>query len=317
MSFNISAVSNLDGAAETNVTAGGFDYPIIMWTYGDPKQKKAGGMDYLGGFFAPIPEPRAEDDDESKAKIAEVAAKMAELLPAAGWVEETMIHADNTSTPGYYKRDAVISVIAMRKKWEVVEGETRQSWAWNWDNFEAAKAVGTPKTRMHILIAVKGTEGVGPFLLTLKGISQMYFEGTNKTPGVLSQFFRAVIVPANTLTKSQTPYRVFWMPVGAGRLEDNTPDFQKMGKGTDVSYLVMPSLLGVPAKGDKALLDKLYVGDGILPMLNQMYDEAKEWAAAWDTITPGNNGGNESNGATPEPVKADPVGSVDLASLGL
>ena len=316
MAFNISAVAGLEGAAEQSVKSAGFEYPIMMWAYGNPKHKKAGGMDYAGGFFIPIPTPREEDSEESKEKIATVAAKMAELLPAAGWEKETMIHADNASTEGYYNRDAVFSLIGFRKKWEIVDGDTRMAWAWNWDNFALAKEHGSPKTRFHGLVAVKGAEGVGPFILTLRGVAQMNFEGARDS--VMNKFFQAVITPANALTKSQTPYRVFWMPVGAKQDAKGEPAFEKFGTGSDTSHLVMPALIGIPAKGDKALLDRLYVGDDKLPIFNEMYEAAKEWIVAWDTLEPGTNGGgNESATSAQETPKVEAMPAAELASLGL
>lgn len=319
MGFNVQAVAGLEGAAEQTATGTGFEYPIMMWTYGNPKMVKAGGMDYQGGFFIPIPEPRDDDSDESKQKIAEVAAKMAELLPAADWESETMTHADNTTTAGYYKRDAVFSLIGFRKKWMIdIDKNTRLSWAWNWDNYNAAleQTGQKPYTRFHALVAVKGAEGCGPFILTMRGVAHMNFEGARDS--VINRFFSAVITPANVATKSQVPYRVFWMPVGAKRKEDGTPAFEEKGRKGDTSFLVMPDLLGVPAKGDKALLDRLYVGDDKLPMFNEMYENAKEWLEAWKELEPGSGGSNGgTNAATPEPAKVEGMPASELAELGL
>ncbi len=325
MAFDLNALAGMDGAAEESTGGGGagFEFPYMMWTYGDSKNAKKGGMN-VGGFFIPIPVAEDRDSDEDKEKKAEAAALMAEYLPDAGWTLDTMVHQDMSETEGYYKREFAMGLINYRKRWEIGSDDTFEAFPWNWDTYNeavgkmAAKGLnGKPRTKMHVLVAIKGAEKVGPVLLTLKGVAQINFEGTKNTPGVMGAFFKSVITTANALTKSQVPWRVFWIPAGAARDEAGKPKFEQKGKGSDTSYLVMPQLLALPDVAGVDLIQRLHVGADNQKLFESWYQDSKEWAAAWDTITPGNNGGGETNGATPEPVKADPVGAVDLASLGL
>ena len=131
--FDLNMLADMEGAAEESTSGGGggFEFPYMQWAYGDSKNAKNGGMN-LGGFFIPIPTPEERDSDEDKEKKAEAATKMAEILPAAGWISETLVHPDMKETEGYFKRECAIALINTRKRWEIGSKDDFEAYPWNW-----------------------------------------------------------------------------------------------------------------------------------------------------------------------------------------
>ncbi len=103
--FDAGAVANID---QSTVEQSGPTYPVIQWHYGDAKAKRAGGMAYGGGWFI-------------KADMADEAT-----LVANGWVKEEWTHDSGASEEGFYKPAIAVSVIAIRKRWEVAGDGPRQ-----------------------------------------------------------------------------------------------------------------------------------------------------------------------------------------------
>ena len=140
--FNPDAVDSID---QSSVEGGGPSYPIIQWVYADLKAKKFGGMDYMGGLFI-----KADKVDGA-------------VLEAAGWTKTLRTFENGTEEEGYWKREAAVSIIAERKRWEITpDNGQRQTFSWN--GFEKAKAANggkTPHSRTHYLVLVKGLENVG------------------------------------------------------------------------------------------------------------------------------------------------------------
>jgi len=316
MAFDPTAVDSID---QSSVDAGGPQFPTIQWNYGDAKMKKAGGMDYQGGWFIP--------DD-----MVDGAA-----LEAAGWQAASWLHQGGAEVTGYWRREIAVSVIAARKRWEVFgEYGSGGAQAFDWRSYEAAKAAGRPTSRLHVLCLVKGLEELGPFVLTLKGMGAMAFEGTLSANGALTQFAATVLRAANMASDAAAratgrpggkrwPYRAFWLPVGADREGSGEPRFTEVGRGRDTSHVVLPVALGIPDKADAVNLAKFYIGNDLLGQVNELWAEAEEnWAHAWDSLEPGaqtgpsndNGNDNDAGGAVqsqPAPAMTDDV----LASLGL
>lgn len=285
MTFDPTAV---DGIDQNSVENTGVTYPSIQWHYGDIKLKKAGGMDYQGGWFL-----KSDVLDEN-------------VLTAAGWQKTSWTHDSGTEDEGFYRREIAVSVIAMRKRWEVAANGLRQTFSWN--NYEVAKSVGRPSSRTHALVLIKGLESVGPVVLTLKGSASMAFEGTRTASGALAQFTATVLTAANRASEAAAkkagnsnakrwPYRAFWMPVGAARSANGDPIFTEVGRDKDVTKIVLPVALGLPAKPDGVNLGAFYVGNELLAVVNDLWTVAEAtWTHAWDTIA----SGSEINGVAAE-----------------
>lgn len=304
MQFDPTAV---DGIDPNSVENSGVTYPTIQWHYGDVKLKKAGGMDYQGGWFI-----KAEAVDE-------------EALLAAGWEKTSWSHANGAEDEGFYRREIAVSIIALRKRWEVNSANQRLAFAWS--DYETAKAQGKASGRTHVLVVVKGLEDVGPMILTLKGMSAMAFEGTRQDAGALSAFTATVITAANKASDTAAkqngqrsakrwPYRAFWLPVGANRQADGQPLFTEVGKGKDVTRVVLPVALGLPAKAEQVQLNSFYVGNVLLATVNELWQMAEEsWTHAWDSLTPTIQTVETLNGHATE---EDPTPTPDVMSaLGL
>lgn len=269
MEFDVNAVETVD---QSTVETNEIQFPLLQWHYGDPKARKYGGMDYQGGFFAS--ESYAPD------------------LTEYGWEKTTWVHANGDETEGYYTRELELAVIRTRERWEVYTGNTRLNYAWS--DFEKAKAEGRPSGRAHHLVVIKGLEELGPFVLTLKGVAGMYFTGTGKVKGALTDFDRTVLRAANDKAKAagkkgSFPRRAFWLPVGAQRDGKGQPVFTEFGRGNDSSHLVMPVALGLPEKAEEVDLNEYYVGSDNLARFSELYTEHEEWANAWDDIKPGSS----------------------------
>ena len=304
MQFDAGAVEGID---QSTVEQSGPTYPVIQWHYGDPKAKKAGGMAWQGGWFV-----KADQVDEA-------------TMLAAGWTREEWTHDSGASEEGFYRRELICSVVASRKRWEVAGDGPRQLFPWG--QYEAAQKVGRPSGRTHVLVLVKGLEGIGPMVLTLKGSSAMAFEGGRNSSGALPRFGQTVIRAANMASDAAAkksgkaagkkwPYRAFWLPVGADRTAAGEPNFVEVGQDKNTKRLVLPVALGLPDKAESVALNRFYIGNELLDTVNNLLIANAEWVAAWDNITPGatENGATatEANGETvPE------VGSDDLAAMGL
>lgn len=306
MTFDPGAVEGIDQSSVENT---GVTYPTIQWHYGDIKMKKAGGMDYQGGWFL-----KADSIDE-------------ELLAAAGWVKTSWTHDSGMEDEGFYRREIAVSVIAMRKRWEVSVNGMRQAFSWN--DYDKAKGVGRPSSRTHVLVLVKGLEAVGPVVLTLKGSASMAFEGTRTASGAITQFTSTVLMAANkaseaaakkngSSTAKRWPYRAFWLPVGAARTANGEPAFTEVGRDKDTTKVVLPAALGLPAKADGVNLGAFYVGGDLLNTVNELWTQAEtNWTHAWDTIAPG----ADTNGAAAE-IAVEAVATAEetanvLETLGL
>lgn len=266
---------DVEGIDPNSVEQSGPQYPTIQWHYGDQKLKKAGGMDYVGGFFI-----KADQIDE-------------EMATAAGWAKTTWTHDGGSEEEGFYRREADVSVIALRKRWEVVSDYARQYFAWN--QYDAAKAAGKASGRTHALVLVKGLESVGPMVLTFKGMSAVGFEGNRQTTGALTKFAQVVITAANKAseaaakkankTPAKWPYRAFWLPVGADRDAKGDPAFTLVGKDKATSNVVLPAAIGLPAKWEAVNLGDFYIGKELLATVNDLWAEAElNWTHAWDVI---------------------------------
>jgi len=286
MSFNPEQVDTIN---QDSVDQSGPQFPIIQWSYGDQKMKKAGGIDYLGGFF--ISHEYATDPD---------------ALTAAGWEATTITHHSGEMTEGFWRKEMTFSLVASRRRWEVrQEGNRRHVYAWN--QYDEANKHGRATSRAHILTIIQGLEELGPHVITLAGTAAMYFEGTKSTPGALTRFSATALRKANYLSdeaakkrgKKNTnhwPYRAFWLTIAANADKDGNPIFTKVGSDDKSSFVVVPVAAGLPdpKKWEETDLNTLYVGDDLLHVTEELWTTAEaEWTHQWDSFDP------EANNLTP------------------
>jgi len=293
--------SAVDGIDQSMINDAGPMYPIVQWHTGDQKMKKAGGMDYLGGFFI---KADAIDDD---------------LLAAAGWEKTSWTHADGKDEYGWWKRQVALSVIATRKRWEVYTDGGGRPLVFPWKSYDKAKAAGKASGRTQILCIVRGLEEAGPIVLTLRGMSALAFEGNNRDNlGCMGRFHQTVIAAANLTTAQQRkkwPTFAFWLPVGANRDSKDEPVFDKVGSGNSTRNIITPIPLGLPNKpGEVKNLGQFYVGNDLLEVAKELYIEASTtWVVAWDNLTPD----QESGEAVTESVADSVTAGADLEALGV
>lgn len=301
--FDAGAVDQID---QDSVEQTGARFPIVQWCSGAQKMKKAGGMDYTGGFFV------------------KDGAIDAEILTGNGWTKTTMTHADGTETEGWTRREMAVSVIAYRQRWEV-RSDNAPMQVFPWTAYSTAKELGRPNGKAQILVLIKGIEAVGPIVLTFSGTRAVSFLGSNKSSGALTKFAQTVITAANFASDAAAkkagkpagkhwPYRAFWLPVGANRDAKGDPLFSEVGVGKDVSHVVLPVALGLPDKPDQVDLKKFYVGNDMLTTVNELYATNADWRVAWDSIIPGAT----DNGATvAEATESKATDDAVLSAAGL
>ncbi len=305
----------VDGIDQSSVEGGGVSYPLIQWVNGAVTAKKFGGMDYMGGFF-----------------VKKAPAIDADKMAANGWAATERTFKSGASEEGYWKREAAISIISERRRWEVMGADGKLQ-VFPWNKYDSAKAAGdTPRGRNQYLVLVKGLEDVGPFVLTLKGSAAKAFEFFRDKDAVLSRFSATVIAAANIAsdaaakksgkpTGNRWPYRAFWLPVGANRDEKGNPTYTEVGQGNNKTSVVLPVALALPDRAEQVDLKRYYVGKTALDAVNDLYDSAADWRTAWDNITPGAPAdGNHADAAPVEKsssVVAVDANAVAAAALGL
>lgn len=309
--FNPDAVDSID---QDSVEGGGPSYPVIQWAYGNIRDKKRGGVDGFGGFFV-------------KAEKVDGAA-----MEAAGWTKTSRTFENGTEEEGYWKREAALSIVAERKRWEINPADGQRQ-VFPWTGFDKAKEANggkAPSSRTHYLVLVKGLEQAGPFVLTMKGAAGAAFESYRNANSVISRFANTVIAAANASSdaaakKAGKPsgkrwaYRAFWLPVGAARDDKGDPVFTTVGKAPNTTNVVLPIALGLPDKAAQVDLKRFYVGNDLLSFVNGLYDETAEWRNAWTA-----DGGAAANTdtATGNPVAEAAAAEKDaedavLAATGL
>lgn len=302
MEFSIDDVDSVD---QSTVESNEIQFPVIQWSYGEPKLKQYGRtLGYTGGWF--IAETMAPGD-----------------LTPFGWTKTSLAHDNGETTDGYYTEQLTMSVIRDRQRWEVNDERNRGTLNFAWKDYEKAKEVGSPRGRSHILVLIKGMESMGAFCLTLRGTAGLHFNGSKNVKGVLTAFDSTVLRAANEKIKKAgkkalMPRRAFWLTVGIHTDSKNVPIFTKVGEGDKSKQVCLPVAVGLPEKYDGVDLNAVYVGRVLLDETERIFKDAEPWAVAWDQIKPGSS--NATNEETPVAAAAVGVGVVTedvVADLGL
>lgn len=281
--FNANAINTID---QSTVENEGARYPIISFVNGDPKMKKGGGVSYEGGWFI------AADNAPSD-------------MTEYGWAKDSIMTKAGAEIEGFWGRQIEISVINQRRRW-MVDGQ-----GFPWNAYEDAKAAGNPRGHQQFLVLVKGAEALGPFAITLKGHVGMSFQGARQyaQTGALSVFSKTVIAAANAKTKpAKWPFRAFWLPVGAQKDVKGQPVFTEVGVAPNASTVILPVPVGLPEKAAQVDLNKYYVGDDLLTVVNQLHTESADWVAQWESKMSSDaghrNGAHQEEGAE---ISADAI----------
>jgi len=283
--FNANAINTID---QSTVENEGARYPIISFVNGDPKMKKGGGVSYEGGWFI------AADNAPSD-------------MTEYGWTKDSIMTKSGAEIEGFWSRQIEISLISQRRRW-MVDGQ-----GFPWNSYDEAKAAGNPRGHQQFLVLLKGAEALGPFAITLKGHVGMAFEGARQyaQTGVKSVFSKTVLAAANAKTKpAKWPFRAFWMTVGAQKDAKGQPVFTEVGVAPNASTVILPVPVGLPEKAAQVDLNKLYVGDDILVIVNQLFEDSRDWVAQWENKMSSEAG--HRNGAHDEPEAVDGDAAADL-----
>ena len=282
--FNANAISTID---QSTVENEGARYPIISFINGSPKMKKGGGVSYEGGWFVAA--------DNAPADMTEY-----------GWTKDSIMTQSGAEIEGFWGRQIEISVINQRRRW-MVDGQ-----GFPWNAYEEAKAAGNPRGHQQFLVLVKGAEALGPFAITLKGHVGMSFQGARQyaQTGALSVFSKTVIAAANAKTKpAKWPFRAFWLPVGAQKDAKGQPVFTEVGVAPNASTVILPVPVGLPEKAAQVDLNKFYIGDDLLTVVNQLHTESADWVAQWESKMSSDAG--HRNGAHQEEVTEISADAID------
>jgi len=285
--FNANAINTID---QSTVENEGARYPIISFINGSPKMKKGGGVSYEGGWFVAA--------DNAPADMTEY-----------GWTKDSIMTQSGAEIEGFWGRQIEISVINQRRRW-MVDGQ-----GFPWNAYEDAKAAGNPRGHQQFLVLVKGAEALGPFAITLKGHVGMSFQGARQyaQTGALSVFSKTVIAAANTKTKpAKWPFRAFWLPVGAQKDAKGQPVFTEVGVAPNASTVILPVPVGLPEKAAQVDLNKYYVGDDLLTVVNQLHTESADWVAQWESKMSSDVGHRNGAHDEPEAVDADAASELGL-----
>ena len=300
--FNADYAGDVD---QDQIESESIRFPTIMFNSGDsskrPKKNQADpGIGWRGGFFIPKDALGAGVD-----------------LSDQGWIEDSFISksSDGGEVEGWYAPQITLMHIARRRRWEVKDSNMNFAWK----DSKAAKAAGSMRGHQQSLIIVKGLEDFGPFCLSMRGHTQMAFNGDMEyaTSGCLSSFKRTVIQKANDVTRDATAkgvkaavwdYYGFWLTVGAAVGSDGEPMFFEVGKGNKTSKVVLPVPIGLPSTAAEVDLNQYFVGPDMLHLARTTLDmvKAEGWLHGWDNLT---QGGDEA-----EPTKKKAVVE-ELASL--
>jgi hypothetical protein len=241
----------------------GSDYPIIQWLNGDPRQKKAGGPAYTGGFF--------------------VSADQQVDLPE-GFEPYTLITRDNTEVEGFACRQLTFAPIRRRMCWQVRpdQGLSRR---YSWNNFELAKLLGKPRSLVHVLAGIEGL--VEPVVLSFAGTvgGKVTSGGTDR--GILLRHSNKVVNAARRMSRRNGkpvafPNCAFWLTIGAARDKDGAPEFSTVGEGDASSTVVFPQWIDEPGAAlDAASVNARFVGGANLKKFQAWFQSAEEWTNAW------------------------------------
>jgi hypothetical protein len=249
-------LDDLDAVDPTAVENTGPLYPVAQWLHGDPKLAAAGGVAHTGGVILPV---KYVADD---------------LVPPPGWTRTNVAFSTGKSEPVLATAKPRLAVIRTRFRWFVVyNGVTTY--------YPRSAYVADSGMRGHVQ-ALCGVHGFDfPIVVTFKGKASQAFEL------LLREFTQKTLEAAGRLIGAKGPKSPTGMPTPlrfpryAFYLRLAPGPHQKVGQKGQES-IVTPPVLELPNALTEDYLGKTYVGRERLVLLQQIYHDAAEWAAAWD-----------------------------------
>lgn len=181
------------------------------------------------------------------------------------------------ATKGAYLLSVIhIAPLAVWKRWFVYEGDRIRY-------LDAGEYTEGAKSHFKILGVVRelveAADFTDPIYITTKGMNAKHLEDAFK------QFKSDVVGMAKRMTKKRFSTYHFWMPVTNGPREETK-------KG---SYITPPKL--ALDQITEEIVERLYIGDELVPVIADYYSEAQEWAK---------KGKPQDNGSDPQDDDREP-----------
>jgi hypothetical protein len=331
--FNPARAQDIDQDTILEATAAlsGTKYPAIQFVNGKSNLAELGNdkLGFSGGFMLVI-DTNDKNDKQSDEETADKQAIADILIAAKGseWQAAKYTFHNGTVANVVWKRQAGFSFCVDRRAWITEVNGERKYFAWTgYKTAEAESDPGKrPSSRSQFLTLVKGAEEAGPLMLTFSGNAGKAFDA------ILLQFQGTVMAAANALQAAwaagQKPPvdakrfapRCFYLPVGASRNDDGSPEFITVGKGDASSMVTPPQMVGVPENASEvsaAILGALSVSDENLGIASAIVEDNQDWKKAWDSF---DNQGLTSADEEPAEKVTDQIaegGASTLANLGI
>jgi hypothetical protein len=256
----------LDAEVLVEDRAFGSVYPVLQWINGKAVNKAAGGISHTGGFF--------------------ISSEQGVEIP--GFEPHTLITSDGTEVEGHASRDVDLSVIRIRKSWNVQPAEGKGlSQRYGYDEYDEAQAAGDARGSTHILVCINGLKE--PLMLAVSGYTARALgaAGQGRDRGIVPRFASKVVNSANRMAKragKQVTYPLcaFSIKVGPKRDDKGKPHYDEVGTKKK-SSVTLPVWLDEPKAVDGGYLKNAYVGHELFMALQGMHQAADEWVSAWDS----------------------------------
>lgn len=287
-------------------------YPMVIWMTGDPTTKNKAGMDYLGGFF--VPTLYRKDDKFYQFLPADADTSSYELvdLTKYGFTADYFVSETTANeVQGYWRRDLEAAFICGRKRWVVDTKEKKNNRPVfkYFTQYGDAEKAGSPRGQQQVLALIKGMEELGPFMFGFKGYSMKAFAGSGDYQkfGVIYNLQKNVTLP---IAKKLTPkgqklvninFRSVWCKFGP-HSENGKPIFMQAGREGASKMIAVPGYLGPVYDGKDIKVEDFYIGDDLQDEVDRLFDDNKDWSAAWSDL----KGATDGDGAATEAATAEP-----------
>ena len=247
----------------------GYEFPMLQWGYGDKKSSmKNDDFDSQGGWFI------SEDSIESL-NDTDLGESLPDALLAAGWSKDQFTTSKGDIVPGFWAKVIEVSPIHERMKWTSEDAAFGGRGAYD----KALAHGGDFKSRLHVMVLVRGLVDYGPFILSMGPASGMAWAGAS---AILSKGLLGI--KTEHITKIQPAIKaaygiksakmcVVWTPIGVSE------KFVEMGSDKSSSWLRLPQ----PLHGDIDI-STMALNREEVAIHKMNIAEQKEWAAAWNDL---------------------------------
>lgn len=301
-------VNDANATDQDTVRVGKASYPVIQWAGGDPEKDSDANVRYHGGWFCPL--------------------STLDLAGVPGWTKSFVKKQDPKTKEwveieGFYAKSLHIAFVQERHRYEVGKGQAVETFSTL--DYDAADArakelttiTGKPhsaRKRSHFFVALKGMEDQ-PVVLTVGGVFAKAISGRTGLRQFFDREFMGFVNQqlAKAGTNNKLPTRRFWIEVGVRFTDKGKPDFQTYGEGKESVTIVLPTCLNnLPSPMTMEYVKATHVGDTNRTAFDGYYEQAKEWANAWDKIKAGTKESNpEAAAATASNLDAETTAALN------